>query len=65
MGTSKKKVQDIQHIDPSKTPLKRGGSNRREDERRKKKSKGYTYISIVGWMDRRMKKRRQDDDYDF
>jgi hypothetical protein len=40
------------------------GSNRRLKERRKKPSKGYTYISIVGWIDRREKIRRQDDGWD-
>lgn len=40
-------------------------SNRRQGERRHQKSEGYAYISMVGWMDRRSKKRREDDDYDF
>jgi hypothetical protein len=35
--------------------------NRRQTERRIHESKGYAYISMVGWMDRREKKRRQDD----
>lgn len=35
--------------------------NRRRPERRIHESKGYAYISMVGWMDRREKKRRQDD----
>jgi hypothetical protein len=38
-------------------------ANRRQTERRTHESKGYAYISMVGWMDRREKKRRQDDDY--
>jgi hypothetical protein len=36
---------------------------RRDCERRKLESKGYTYISMVGWMDRREHKRRTDDCY--
>jgi hypothetical protein len=36
-------------------------NKRRHTERRIQESKGYTYISMVGWMDRREKKRRQDD----
>jgi hypothetical protein len=36
---------------------------RRSNERRKIESKGYTYISMVGWMDRREQKRRMDDDF--
>jgi hypothetical protein len=38
--------------------------NRRRTERRIHESKGYTYISMVGWMDRREKKRRRDDAHD-
>ena len=34
---------------------------RREAERRTKKSNGYAYISIVGWIDRREKFRRESD----
>jgi hypothetical protein len=37
-------------------------ANRRQTERRCQESKGYCYISMVGWMDRREKIRRQDDD---
>ena len=37
-------------------------TNRRLSERRVCDSKGYCYISMVGWMDRREKHRRQDDD---
>ena len=39
--------------------------NRREKERRKKPSPGFTYISTVGWIDRREKLRRKDDPYNF
>ncbi|MDJ0781820.1 MAG: hypothetical protein QNJ22_07595 [Desulfosarcinaceae bacterium] len=35
--------------------------NRRKRERRIEKCEGYTYISMVGWMDRRCKKRRESD----
>ena len=35
--------------------------NRQNQERRKKPSEGYTYISIVGWIDRRERFRRKDD----
>jgi hypothetical protein len=44
-----------------KAPQGRDNSNRRKGERRTQMSKGYTYISMVGWMDRREKNRRQDD----
>jgi hypothetical protein len=36
-------------------------SKRRRTERRVHESVGYCYISMVGWMDRRTKSRRQDD----
>lgn len=39
-------------------------ANRRQADRRIEKSRGYTYISMVGWMDRREKKRRRDDGVD-
>ncbi len=34
------------------------GKNRRVKDRRQKHNEGYTYISIVGWICRREKKRR-------
>jgi hypothetical protein len=37
-------------------------ANRRRTERRCQESRGYCYISMVGWMDRREKTRRRDDD---
>ena len=39
--------------------------NRRRSERREQESEGYTYISMVGWMDRRCKTRRKGDAIDF
>jgi hypothetical protein len=36
-------------------------TERRSIERRTKKSEGYTYIQIVGWIDRREKNRRDSD----
>jgi len=38
---------------------------KREDERRHKESKGYTYITTVGWICRREKLRRKDDEFMF
>lgn len=35
--------------------------DRRKDERRKQACKGYCYIEMVGWMDRRERSRRDDD----
>jgi hypothetical protein len=35
---------------------------RRRNCRRKMESKGYCYITMVGWMCRREKIRRKDDD---
>lgn len=37
--------------------------NRMEEDRRTKPSEGYTYISSVGWIDRREKLRRKGDPY--
>jgi hypothetical protein len=34
---------------------------RQKQERRTEPSEGYTYISIVGWIDRRERLRRKDD----
>ena len=48
----------------SKTDREKNNSNRRKGERRQRKSKGYTYITMVGWMDRRGKVRRKDDEFD-
>jgi hypothetical protein len=39
--------------------------NRLEKDRRRKPSKGFTYISSVGWIDRREKLRRKNDPYNF
>jgi hypothetical protein len=35
--------------------------SRSEKDRRKKQSEGFTYISSVGWIDRRERLRRKDD----
>ncbi|MGD9365075.1 MAG: hypothetical protein PVH87_05220 [Desulfobacteraceae bacterium] len=35
--------------------------NRLREERRKLPSNGFTYISSVGWIDRRERLRRKDD----
>lgn len=32
-----------------------------KEERRKRPSNGFTYISAVGWIDRRERLRRKDD----
>jgi hypothetical protein len=39
--------------------------NRWNEGRRKEPSKGFTYISSVGWIDRREMLRRKDDPYKF
>ena len=35
----------------------------RQDDRRKEASVGFAYISMVGWIDRREKSRRKDDNH--
>lgn len=47
------------------TQLNIGLENRMEDDRRSESSEGFTYISSVGWIDRREKRRRKDDPLDF
>jgi hypothetical protein len=39
--------------------------NRWKEDRRRESSEGFTYISSVGWIDRRERLRRKDDPYDF
>lgn len=39
--------------------------NRNERDRRSEPSKGFTYISTVGWIDRRERRRRKDDPFDY
>jgi hypothetical protein len=41
---------------------KNSDEDRRQECRRKLESKGYCYLSMVGWMCRREKIRRKDDD---
>lgn len=39
--------------------------NQREQDRRSEPNEGYTYISSVGWIDRRERLRREDDPNKF
>lgn len=39
--------------------------NRQEQDRRIESSKGFTYITTVGWIDRRERRRRKDDPFDY
>jgi hypothetical protein len=39
--------------------------NRQEQDRRSEPSDGFAYISIVGWIDRRERRRRNDDTYTY
>jgi hypothetical protein len=39
--------------------------NRHEKDRRREPSEGFTYISTVGWIDRRERLRRKDDPFNF
>ncbi len=39
--------------------------NRWEEDRRIEPGEGFTYISTVGWIDRRERLRRKDDPYNF
>jgi hypothetical protein len=65
MSTTKIKAQNIEGAWQIQEPSGRDHSNRRKGERRTQESKGYTYISMVGWMDRREKNRRKDDASSF
>jgi hypothetical protein len=62
--TEKKGIKTTNHTPPN---LERQNNldNRWAEERRKQTSQGYTYISSVGWIDRREKLRRKDDPDDF
>jgi hypothetical protein len=39
--------------------------NRLEEDRRRVPNEGFTYVSIVGWIDRRETIRRKDDPFNF
>ena len=39
--------------------------HRWKEDRRREPSEGYTYISTVGWIDRRERLRRKVDPYNF
>ncbi len=39
--------------------------NRWEEDRRSEPGEGFTYISTVGWIDRRERLRRKDDPFIF
>lgn len=39
--------------------------NQREEDRRHDPNDGFTYISTVGWIDRRERLRRKDDPFNF
>jgi hypothetical protein len=39
--------------------------NRHVQDRRSESSKGFAYISMVGWVDRRERLRRKDDPFNF
>ena len=54
--------RELSHDQSENSPSAEMDANRRHAERRVCDSKGYCYISMVGWMDRREKKRRHDDD---
>ena len=45
--------------------LSRLVENRWKEDRRREPSEGYTYISTVGWIDRRERLRRKVDPYNF
>jgi hypothetical protein len=46
----------------SPSEVKKSDEERRQECRRKLESKGYCYITMVGWMCRRERIRRKDDD---
>lgn len=39
--------------------------NRLGEDRRQEPSEGFTYITIVGWIDRRERHRRKDDPFNY
>jgi hypothetical protein len=57
--------QGHQNKNRSKTYPMQDNSNRRQCERRQQESEGYTYITMVGWLDRREKIRRRDEELDL
>jgi hypothetical protein len=65
MMTIQTKIQAPHRQDQLKNQFGSGGSNRRKAERRLQASHGYAYISMVGWMDRRIKTRRENDKIDY
>jgi cell division protein FtsI/penicillin-binding protein 2 len=38
---------------------------RQEQDQRSEPSKGFAYITTVGWIDRRERTRRKDDPFDY
>jgi hypothetical protein len=52
---------DEQHIPGQGTHLE----DRLEQDRRSDPSKGFAYITTVGWIDRRERTRRKDDPFDY
>lgn len=57
---SKNSIDD--HLNPE---LSIHLENRQEGDRRSESSKGFTYISTVGWIDRRERRRRRDDPLNY
>jgi hypothetical protein len=65
MRATKTETQDHQAAWPVKEPPEIGASDRRQCDRRVQASKGYFYIQMVGWMDRREQNRRQANESNF
>ena len=55
-------VPDHQDMYRPKTDREKEESNRRQCERRQQECRGCAYIPTVGWMDRRRKTRREEDE---
>ena len=56
----KKKQSHIKNISPSREKIT---NEHRIGERREKESPGFTYITTVGWICRREKIRRKDNNF--
>ena len=55
----------MQHQEESFPKEEMDDNEKREEQRRRKESEGYTYITTVGWICRREKSRRKDDEFMF
>jgi len=63
-GRAMNESQNIDEIRPDSGPGHEDSiGERRSEDRRKQPSEGFTRISIVGWICRRERSRRQEDTF--